>query len=322
MARRRYAGLSGTIGSGNLTNSATTHTFTAPLVYGDAASPTTVPTLTGTDDFLLSILDASGNLSEVIKVTAYNSSTGAATTIVRGQEGTSGVSHASGNEVVLAAYASDFGAKDLLYRPASGQLTINEFNDGSLTGYTQVDKSGGSGRITWVEEGDSLYATTLGGDSASELHAQLIPLADFGGSLATNDAIITRTTYQTNPNATDHVMAGCVLSDGTATTGTKQVAAFGYQRGSWGVCEDFTNFQTGGTLSQSSGFGYWPSCWFRLVKTGTSTWRTDISSNGIHWITSVGTATQSFTPTHVGVFASSWGTSTVGFVGFDLLRRA
>lgn len=105
MSRLRYAGLTGSIGSGNLTSSATSHTFTAPLTY---ANGVTVPTLTGSDYFLLTILGSSGALSEVVKVTAYNSGTGAAT-IVRGQEGTSGVTHNSGDAVTLAAYPSDLG---------------------------------------------------------------------------------------------------------------------------------------------------------------------------------------------------------------------
>lgn len=106
MGRLRYAGLTGTIGSGNLTNSATSHTFTAPLTYANGVS---VPTLSGTDYFLLSILATDGTLSEVVNVTAYNSGTGVAT-IARAQQGTSGVSHTSGDKVLLSAYADDFAA--------------------------------------------------------------------------------------------------------------------------------------------------------------------------------------------------------------------
>lgn len=107
MSRLRYAGLTGSVGSSGLTNSATSHTFTAPLTFGNATSPSTVPSLTGTDDFVLSILDSSGNLSEIVRVTAYNSSTGVAT-IVRGQQGTSGVAHSSGDKVTQSAYPDDF----------------------------------------------------------------------------------------------------------------------------------------------------------------------------------------------------------------------
>jgi hypothetical protein len=104
MARRlRYPGLVGTIAAGNLTNSATTHTFTAPLTYDNG---TTVPTLAGSDYFLLSILKTDGTISEVVKVTAYNSSTGAAT-LVRGYEGTPGTAANSGQKVRQGVYISD-----------------------------------------------------------------------------------------------------------------------------------------------------------------------------------------------------------------------
>lgn len=127
MARLRYVDLSGTVGSGGLTSSATSHTFTAPLTY---ANGTTVPTLSGSDYFLLSILNAAGDaVSEVVKVTAYNSGTGAAT-IVRGQEGTTGVSHASGDKVLLSDYPSDLNAMPgaiigiTHYNPSGAAVTV------------------------------------------------------------------------------------------------------------------------------------------------------------------------------------------------------
>lgn len=119
MSRLRYAGVIGTVGSGNMTNSATSHTFTAPLTY-DAG--VTVPTLAGSDYFLLSILDSSGALSEIVKVTAYTSGTGVAT-IARAQEGTSGVSHTSGDKVTQAVYASDLGAKTIVFKFAGTLVT-------------------------------------------------------------------------------------------------------------------------------------------------------------------------------------------------------
>lgn len=104
MPRLRYAGLTGSIGSGGLTSSATSHTFGAPLTY---ANGTTVPTLTGSDFFFLTISSSGRQLSEIIKVTAYNSSTGVAT-IARGQEGTTGVAHSAGDSVTLSSYPSDY----------------------------------------------------------------------------------------------------------------------------------------------------------------------------------------------------------------------
>jgi hypothetical protein len=39
------------------------------------------------------------------------------------------------------------------------------------------------------------------------------------------------------------------------------------------------------------------------------------------WIKGPNTLTYSVTPTHVGLLASSWGTSTRGAVSYELLRR-
>lgn len=92
----------GVLGSGGLTNVATTHTFTS-LNY---ANGTAVATLATDESMLLSILDASGNVLEVVKMTAYNSGTKAAT-IVRAQEGTTAIAHAGSLNVNSGVYPSD-----------------------------------------------------------------------------------------------------------------------------------------------------------------------------------------------------------------------
>jgi hypothetical protein len=106
MSRLLYADIVGTLGGSGLSAVSTTHTFAAPLTY---AHGVTVPTLTGTDFFLLTVLAHTGRLAEVVQVTAYNAGTGAAT-IVRGQEGTSGIGHAPGRPVTSAVYPSDVAA--------------------------------------------------------------------------------------------------------------------------------------------------------------------------------------------------------------------
>lgn len=121
MARLRYNGLRTTLGA-SLTNSATSVTFAAGLTHSNG---TNVPTITGSDYIPLSILDSSGHESEIVWLTAY---TAAATTgtIARGKEGTSGVSHSSGDAVAGSAYAADLafvGAK--AYRSAAYNLVNN-----------------------------------------------------------------------------------------------------------------------------------------------------------------------------------------------------
>lgn len=102
MARLRYNGLSATLGA-SLTSSATSATFGAALTHSNG---TNVPTISGSDYIPLAILDTSGHLSEIVHLTAYTA--GATTgTISRGQEGTTGVAHSSGDKVIHGPTAID-----------------------------------------------------------------------------------------------------------------------------------------------------------------------------------------------------------------------
>lgn len=146
MARLRYAGVIGSVGSSGLTPSATSHTFTAPLTY---ANGVTVPTLSSPDYFMLSIYDNTGALTEVVKVTAYNSSSGAAT-LVRGQDGTSGVSHSSGDGVTTAVYPSDFGTRYWIWNTTgltSGSVPVT---DTTISGMSITIPSSPVEQIAWI----------------------------------------------------------------------------------------------------------------------------------------------------------------------------
>lgn len=111
MARLRYNALkTGSAGSGvalslgaSLSSSATSITFNAALTYNNG---TAVPTITGSDYIPLEILDSSGNMLEIVWLTAYTSG-GTTGTITRGQEGTSGVTHSSGDKIVCSSTVTD-----------------------------------------------------------------------------------------------------------------------------------------------------------------------------------------------------------------------
>lgn len=148
MARLRYNGLAtGSAGAlaaltlgGSLTSSATSVTFSAALTHSNG---TAVPTIAGSDYIPLSILDASGNVAEIVHLTAYTS--GATTgTITRGQEGTTGVAHSSAVKVVNGPTVLDVepGAWTS-YTPAwTSNGTAPAIGNGSLTGaYSQVGKT-------------------------------------------------------------------------------------------------------------------------------------------------------------------------------------
>ncbi len=95
MARLRYNGLVTTLG-GSMTNSATSITFSTALVHAGGVA---VPTISGTDYIPLTIMTSGGAVSEIVYLTAYVSGTTVGT-VLRAQESTVGVSHASGDKVV------------------------------------------------------------------------------------------------------------------------------------------------------------------------------------------------------------------------------
>lgn len=151
MARLRYNGMAtGSAGSladislsGAHTSSTTTLTFNAALTY---ANGTAVPTISGGNYFMLSILDAGGRVAEVVKVTAYTSGTTSAT-VVRGQEGTTGVALASGAKVVHPETVGGLTSGFTSIRRTSGDITIN------ATGWQALD-TGLDLTLAGVQAGD------------------------------------------------------------------------------------------------------------------------------------------------------------------------
>lgn len=136
MSRLRYAGLTGSLGTGGLSDSATTHTFPAALTYANGVA---VPTLTGLDYFLLTILNSGRVLSEVVKVTAYDSGTKVAT-LVRGQEGTTAIAHVAGDAVTQYAYPSDLG----MLSGSSPLIPGTYYTDPQANGSTSTSTSVGA----------------------------------------------------------------------------------------------------------------------------------------------------------------------------------
>jgi hypothetical protein len=149
MARLRYSGLVGSLGTGGLTSGATTHTFSAPLLYGNGA---TVPTLAGSDYFLVTILTSGRTLSEVVKVTAYDATTKIAT-IVRAQEGSTGVAHLAGDGVTQYAYPSDFDSRIRYWYRDPADITINPVptTPTLITGMTLTVPSSPFEQTAWVQ---------------------------------------------------------------------------------------------------------------------------------------------------------------------------
>lgn len=105
MARLRYNGLVTALGA-SLTSADTAVTFSAALTHSGG---TAVPTITGSGFIPLTILDAAGNVSEIVNLTAYTSG-GTTGTIARAQEGTTATAHSSGDKVIHGPTVADLRA--------------------------------------------------------------------------------------------------------------------------------------------------------------------------------------------------------------------
>jgi len=133
MPRLRFNGLRSSLGAA-LTSGGTTITFASALTYQNGTAVPSVPSVTS-DYIPLTILSpTTGLVSEIVYLTAYT--TGATTgTITRGQEGTSGVSHSTGDQIVHDATAFDFGVSTA-YTPAWTAATTNPgIGNGTRVGF-------------------------------------------------------------------------------------------------------------------------------------------------------------------------------------------
>lgn len=244
MARLRYNGLSTTLGA-SLTSSATSVTFAAALTHSNGTS---VPTITGSDFIPLAILDSSGHLSEIVYLTAY---TAAATTgtITRGQEGTTGVSHASGDKVAQATLVAD-----------TWEHPIDNLPLTTLTGWTA-----GSG--TWTASAAGIRNADTGA-AAHRLRYTAAPIPQ-GECVAEMDINIASLTQGVNSRA--GFLLGYPI--GSDTTGSILCCLRG-NAGNTAITQVYLEFEgvTAGpatNLASSISTGVWTT--FRAHKVGPET---------------------------------------------------
>lgn len=241
----------------------------------------------------------------------------------------------NGTEWVPSALPPAPGAPaDRRWAPGSGEVTIDEFNDGALNpawvmaAHASIPALPSLARPRYVEGADVLsvkYGPETGvgagtADGATTRHHALVrPLSGIGGTLAVGDGIIAAFTPLTRANA-NFRMTGIVFSTTDSSGAGNQL----YQRFWNGTIGMRTLASWGGDTNVATdyAYGYQASpIYVRIVRLSSTTWRGDVSPDGVSWILGNTASTWAHEPTHIGFAESNWNTTTPSVVSYEFIRR-
>lgn len=193
----------------------------------------------------------------------------------------------------------------------------DEFRDASIDAkWVRVDNAGHSGYVTWVEGGDSL--TNIFGitaDAAGEMHAYMQPCAlAVGASISCHLSMIGAGAL--------FPMAGLVIADGVTYGAGLQVVFdmdnfYGAEPG-MGI-EEWSGYNTRDVTQSFAMRGVQPMH-MKLFRDAADVYRGYISADGVQWVL-IGSTTLALTPSHVGIFVTSWTATAKQSAAFDYFRR-
>jgi hypothetical protein len=228
----------------------------------------------------------------------------------------------SGDHATVALAIANAKPKETQWTPYGTPTYADEFDDASLDGsWTRVDAAGHAGYVTWTESNGVLSSRhTVSADAVSELHCLMRPV---GTAFSVGDAIVTRTTI-IGPFNTAYSMSGLVLADGTTHGAGTQLFTLDFISTGTGYSISIrtgTNYMAGGTTYDSWTVHPCGAFYQRIVMTGATTWRQDLSADGVEWMIGGASATLSLTPTHMGFLVSNWGVAVQSVITYDFFRR-
>lgn len=242
----------------------------------------------------------------------------------------------NGTEWVPSALPPAPGAPgDRRWAPGSGEVTIDEFNDGALdpawvmAAHASIPALPSLARPRYVEGADVLSVkygpeTGVGSGTAdggtTRHHALVRPLSGLGGALAVGDGIVTAFTPMVRGNA-NYRMAGLIFSTTDASGAGAQLYCRWWM-GQVGM-RSLTNW--GGDTNVGTDYNYGGYAqglvYMRIVRLSSTTWRYDMSSDGVSWILGNTASTWAQEPTHIGFAESNWNTTTPSVVSYEFIRR-
>lgn len=225
---------------------------------------------------------------------------------------------------------------DRRWLPGSGEVTIDEFNDGTLdaawvmAAHASIPALPSLARPRYVEGADVLSVkygpeTGVGSGTAdgatSRHHALVRPLSGVGGALAVGDGIVTAFTPMIR-GAANYRMAGLVFSTTDASGAGSQLYCRWWTGGNVGM-RSLTSWGGDTVVGTDYNYGAYATglVYMRIVRLSSTTWRYDLSSDGVSWILGNTASTWAQEPTHVGFAESNWNTSTPSVVSYEFIRR-
>lgn len=199
----------------------------------------------------------------------------------------------------------------------SASAQDDEFRNASIDPkWVRVDNAGHSGYTTWVEGGDSLTSIFgITADAAGELHAYMQPYA-----LAVGESISCHLGMTGQGGV--FPMAGLIIADGVTYGAGLQVVFdmdnfYGAEPG-FGI-EEWSGYNTR-DVNQSMPMRSAIPQHMKLFRDAADVYRAYCSVDGVQWAL-LGSTTLALTPSHVGVFVTSWTTGIKQSAAFDYFRR-
>ncbi len=252
-------------------------------------------------------------------------------TLVDGQilawDATVGLWVATTNEAVVPGLP-----KDRRWTVGPMEVSIDEFNDNVIdpawviAAHASIPALPSLARPRYVEAADVLsvkYGPETGvgsgtADGATTRHHGLVRL--LSTPLAVGDGIVTAFSPWLRGN-TSNRMAGLVFS----TSGLSGAGNQLYHR--WGINGSLgmrSLISWGGDTNVGTDTinGYQASpIYQRIVRLSSTTWRGDVSPDGVSWILGTTASTWAFEPTHIGFAESNWNTVTPSVISYEFIRR-
>lgn len=193
----------------------------------------------------------------------------------------------------------------------------DDFRDAAIDGkWARVDNAGHSGYVTWAEGGDSLSALFgITADAAGEVHAYMQAHA-----LAVGDSISCHLSML--GAGAVFPMAGLIIADGVTYGAGLQVVFdmdnfYGAEPG-MGI-EEWSNYSSRDVTQSFAMRGVQPMH-MKLFRDAADVYRGYISHDGVQWVL-MGSTTLALTPSHVGIFVTSWTSAARQNAAFDYFRR-